>query len=241
MNRILRAHTARAGRTLTSLTACTLVLLTVAACGTAGADRQSVGMTPGSTTISVAGSRSPVDSASVTSEISSSAGISVQSTGNSSTASASTTTSSLSSSPSSDSAGTTAAASTTIGSGGSTDGPGSSSTPRFVSASAGCILDPNDGTYHLIVSWELADATGLALSVDNPGLVGSYGTYGWHGSQDASDLGCYAGDRTQDIDLYSVGGTGARVKKSFHIHENHNRITPPPFAGSTGTTATSTS
>ena len=114
------------------------------------------------------------------------------------------------------------------GSGGG--GSGSSSNPRFVSASAGCVLSSDDGTYHLIVSWELANATGLALSVDNPGLVGSYGTYTWHGSQDLSELGCYQGDRTQDIELYSVGGTGPRAKKSFHIHEDHQRITPPPFA-----------
>lgn len=131
--------------------------------------------------------------------------------------------------------------------------------PRFVSASAGCVLDGTDGTYHLIVNWELADATGMALSVDNPGLVGSYGTYSWHGSQDLSTLGCYTEDRTQDIDLYSVGGVGHRVKKSFHIHEDHHRIAPPPFGGgvqpittpattttapttttSTGTTSTST-
>lgn len=95
--------------------------------------------------------------------------------------------------------------------------------------------------YHLIVSWELANATGMALSVDNPGLVGSYGTYSWHGSQDLSDLGCYAGDRTQDIELYSVGGNGNRAKKTFHVHENHNRISPPPFAGNSNGPSTTTS
>ncbi len=127
------------------------------------------------------------------------------------------------------------------GGGSHTKNAPSSPDPRFVSASAGCVLSDDDGEYHLIVSWELADATGMALSVDNPGLVGSYGTYSWHGSQDLSELGCYAGDRTQDIELYSVGGNGNRAKKRFHVHENHNRITPPPFAGNTNVPSTATS
>ena len=79
----------------------------------------------------------------------------------------------------------------------------------------------------------------MALSVDNPGLVGSYGTYSWHGSQDLSELGCYADDRVQDIELYSTGGNGNQAKKTFHVHENHHRITPiapPPFAGNPSTT-----
>ena len=126
------------------------------------------------------------------------------------------------------------------GGGSHTKSAPSSPDPKFVSASAGCVLNSDDGMYHLIVSWELANATGMALSVDNPGLVGSYGTYSWHGSQDLSDLGCYAGDRTQDIELYSVGGNGNRAKKTFHVHENHNRISPPPFAGNTNGPSTTT-
>lgn len=127
-------------------------------------------------------------------------------------------------------------------------GSDSDRAPRFVSATAVCTLDPSDtsaasfGTYHLIVSWELANATGMALSVDNPGIVGSYGTYGWHGTQDLSSLGCYADDRVQDIELYSVGGSGPTAHKVFHVHENHEKVPPPPFAGGTGpVTSTSTS
>ncbi len=244
-------RTDRMTRTFGGLTIGVLTILALAACGTTVAGQQSLGTASGGATASLSALGSTPVSGAAASETLGSATASVAlstmipAAANSTTETSTTQTSTTPTSSTATSSTATADGVTTTrrsqsggGSGGGSGssggsgggGSGSSSNPRFVSASAGCVLSSDDGTYHLIVSWELANATGLALSVDNPGLVGSYGTYTWHGSQDLSELGCYQGDRTQDIELYSVGGTGPRAKKSFHIHEDHQRITPPPFA-----------
>lgn len=249
-------RTDRMTRTFGGLTIGVLTILALAACGTTVAGQQSLGTASGGASASLSALGSTPVSGAAASETLGSATASValstmfpaaaNSTTETSTTQTSTTqtsttqtsTTPTSSTATADGVTTTRRSQSGGGSGGGSGssggsgggGSGSSSNPRFVSASAGCVLSSDDGTYHLIVSWELANATGLALSVDNPGLVGSYGTYTWHGSQDLSELGCYQGDRTQDIELYSVGGTGPRAKKSFHIHEDHQRITPPPFA-----------
>ncbi|QNK81146.1 hypothetical protein [Nakamurella sp. PAMC28650] len=239
-------RTDRMIRTFGGLTIGVLTILALAACGTTVAGQQSLGTASGgaSASLSALGS-TPVSGAaagetlgSATASVALSTMIPAAANSTTETSTTQTSTTPTSSTATADGVTTTRRSQSGGGSGGGSGssggsgggGSGSSSNPRFVSASAGCVLSSDDGTYHLIVSWELANATGLALSVDNPGLVGSYGTYTWHGSQDLSELGCYQGDRTQDIELYSVGGTGPRAKKSFHIHEDHQRITPPPFA-----------
>jgi hypothetical protein len=244
-------RTDRMTRTFGGLTIGVLTILALAACGTTVAGQQSLGTASGgasasssalgSTPVSGAAASETLSSATASVALSTMIPAAANSTTETSTTQTSTTqtsTTPTSSTATADGVTTTRRSQSGGGSGGGSGssggsgggGSGNSSNPRFVSASAGCVLSSDDGTYHLIVSWELANATGLALSVDNPGLVGSYGTYTWHGSQDLSELGCYQGDRTQDIELYSVGGTGPRAKKSFHIHEDHQRITPPPFA-----------
>lgn len=62
------------------------------------------------------------------------------------------------------------------------------------------------GEWDLTLYYSVAHATGMALSVDNPGIVGSFGTYGPSGTIDLPDNGCYASYGEQTYDLYTVGG-----------------------------------
>jgi hypothetical protein len=116
--------------------------------------------------------------------------------------------------------------------------PTGSSAPYFVSASLQCVVTDHESfpgekdipLYQPQLSWELKNATGMALSIDNPGLVGSYGTYDWHGTL-ILGAGCYTDEGTHTVVLYSVGDTGLQVAQ-FTIHETGTmtRPTPPPFA-----------
>ena len=247
MHRSQRA--VRPTRTVAALALGAAVLLTLSACQTSG------GQAVAAVTTSAQVSNSAVDSASVPSSapIVSSAPVASSAPASSAAVSdqpsRSTATTSSQAGSGGGSGGGSNSGSGSGGGSGSGSGSGSggggnakkSTDPTFVSASAACVLNQDDGQYHLIVSWELANATGMALSVDNPGLVGSYGTYSWHGSEDLANLGCYADDRVQDIELYSKGGNGNQAKKTFHVHENHHRVTPiapPPFAGHPVTTST---
>src|SRR5580700_10971870 len=81
---------------------------------------------------------------------------------------------------------------TTAGSGGSPSGTsgGSPTTagvpaPLIVQARDTCVITSYENLpgqshvplYSPQLSWNIEHATGMALSIDNPGLVGSYGTY----------------------------------------------------------------
>lgn len=69
--------------------------------------------------------------------------------------------------------------------------------------------------------WKVSNATGVAISVDDPSGVGSYGTYPvTAGSQDMPLIGC-TGARgstiTHRYDLYTVGGAGAPAHQTITV------------------------
>jgi hypothetical protein len=91
---------------------------------------------------------------------------------------------------------------------------------------------PHTALYSPIVTWKATNATGMALSIDNPGLVGSYGTYGPSGSMDLY-AGCYKDEGTHTITAYTVGGTGPQAHQTITKTGTMIRPTAPPFATTT--------
>ena len=99
-----------------------------------------------------------------------------------------------------------------------------------MSATISCDYSKSDQAYHENLSYEMANATGMALSIDNPGLVGSFGTYGWHGTIEIPSLGCYSVNGPQTYTLYTVGGTGPQASVTIVRTGTYTAITPPPFS-----------
>jgi hypothetical protein len=69
----------------------------------------------------------------------------------------------------------------------------------------------------LRIAWQTSGATGVALSVDNPGLVGSYGSYGPSGSQEFT-FGCggSAGStESHTYEIYTISSAGTRKHASL--------------------------
>ena len=78
--------------------------------------------------------------------------------------------------------------------------------PRVVSASIKCTYSDDDQAYRETLTYKTANATGLALSVDNPGIVAAYGTYGANGTIEIPNIGCYKHYGEQRYDLYALNG-----------------------------------
>jgi hypothetical protein len=97
--------------------------------------------------------------------------------------------------------------------------------PRIVSFAVTqqvrCPTTASGAVTPLILSWHAAGGvTRIALSVDNPGIVGSYQTYdGPDGSETFTNFGCRgpAGSReTHVFTIYTVGG-GKQVSRTLTI------------------------
>ncbi|HEX5406865.1 MAG TPA: hypothetical protein VFX16_31710 [Pseudonocardiaceae bacterium] len=86
--------------------------------------------------------------------------------------------------------------------------------------------------YQPKLTWHVTHATGMALSVDNPGLVGSYGTYAASGTLMLGG-GCYTDGGSTTITFYSVGGAGPMVHRTIVLTPTMTRPTAPPLADST--------
>ncbi|RIJ78070.1 hypothetical protein D1871_04055 [Nakamurella silvestris] len=82
--------------------------------------------------------------------------------------------------------------------------------PRIDEYVLDCTLN-EDGIYDMTLYYSVANADGMALSIDNPGIVGSFGTYGPTDTIELPNLGCYAENGEQTYDLYTVGGTGPQA------------------------------
>jgi hypothetical protein len=116
----------------------------------------------------------------------------------------------------------------------------SDTAPQFVNVSLICVptgetVDiagyPNPiPLYAPQLSWEAKNATGMALSIDNPGLVGAYETYtDWHGSTMLGS-GCYTDNGSHRLDLYTVGGAGTAAHVVIMEHGTLSEPVEPPFA-----------
>jgi hypothetical protein len=118
-----------------------------------------------------------------------------------------------------------------------TSGTGAPANAPAVSFSYSCEITsyedlpglPHTALYSPIITWKTTNATGMALSIDNPGLVGSYGTYGPSGSMDLY-AGCYKDEGTHTISAYTVGGTGPQAHQTITKTGTMVRPTTPPFA-----------
>jgi hypothetical protein len=91
---------------------------------------------------------------------------------------------------------------------------------------------PHTALYQPKLTWHVTHATGMALSVDNPGIVGSYGTYGAQGTLLLGG-GCYTDGDATTITFYSVGGAGPRVHRTIVLTPTMTRPTAPPLANTT--------
>jgi hypothetical protein len=91
---------------------------------------------------------------------------------------------------------------------------------------------PHTPMYQPKLTWHVTHATGMALSVDNPGLVGSYGTYAAQGTLMLGG-GCYTDGDPTTITFYSVGGIGSRVHRTIVLTPTMTRPTAPPLANTT--------
>lgn len=106
--------------------------------------------------------------------------------------------------------------------------------PKITEASLACSKQ-DDGTYHLTLRWAITNATGLALSVDNPGGVGSFGTYeGTGGQVDLPSNACYSDAGSQEFDLQTVGGADPQATRVLNFNGGFSR------RGSSGPTVTTT-
>lgn len=109
--------------------------------------------------------------------------------------------------------------------------------PQLVVARVRCVVTSyeqvqgigNVPLYQPKVTWKVRHASGMALSVDDPNIVGAYGTYGRSGSTILGS-GCYTDDGTTTITFNTVGGHGRRAHKTIKLVGTHNHVVPPPFA-----------
>lgn len=94
---------------------------------------------------------------------------------------------------------------------------------------------PND--YEPVLTWHVTNATGVALSVDAPNMVGSYGTFQTAaGTKVIGAGGCEKGQGTHTFTLYTVGGTGPRAQRTLQLTGTHTEPTAPPYAYPSPTT-----
>jgi hypothetical protein len=151
-----------------------------------------------------------------------------------------------STSPSTSDPGTAGSVSGTPGSSDHTDttatrtstAPPADTGPRIVSFTVTQpVKCPTTGTGEvqpLRLSWHAAGGvTKIALSVDNPGIVGSFRTYdGPDGSETFTNYGCRGGAGTKEthvFTIYTVGG-GKQVSRTLTISAVANDLDPstPP-------------
>ena len=113
--------------------------------------------------------------------------------------------------------------------------------PAITEADLKC-TQASDGSWNLTLEYEVDNATGIAVSVDNPGAVGAYGTYdGESGSVDLPDNACYSDSGAHEFDLSTVGGTDPQASKTLHYTGSHQRPGSGATTTDTSTTVTTTS
>jgi hypothetical protein len=71
-----------------------------------------------------------------------------------------------------------------------------------------------------VLSWRVSNASGISLSVDDPGEIGAYGTYGKSGSISPTSVGCSAAPGTvitHYFDIWTRGGTGPQAHRQITV------------------------
>jgi hypothetical protein len=154
---------------------------------------------------------------------------------------------SLSSSPSTSDLGTAGSISGAPGSSdrtgttsGTTKAPPTDNDPRIVSFTIAqpvkCPTTRTGEVQPLRLAWHATGGvTKIAMSVDNPGIVGSYDTYdGPDGSETFTNFGCRGGAGTKEthvFTIYTVGG-GTQVSRTLTISAVANDLDPPTLPSS---------
>ena len=98
--------------------------------------------------------------------------------------------------------------------------------PRIDEYVLSCTYLEDSGTYDMSLYYSVANADGMALSIDNPGIVGSFGEYGPSGTIDIPDNGCYAENGEQTYDLYTIGGVGDQAVVNLTRTGEYSYATP---------------
>jgi hypothetical protein len=89
-----------------------------------------------------------------------------------------------------------------------------------------------------IVEWKVSGATGAALSVDNPGIVGSYRSYQGATGSETLHFSCGGRPGTRESHVYTIYTVGGATQKSQTINATATvpgaaaTPTPTPSAGS---------
>ena len=87
------------------------------------------------------------------------------------------------------------------------------------------------------LTWDTSNAKGIRLSIDNPGVIGSYGDYGPAGDLELPPNGCDPSQGTQVYTVYAVGTDGTLVRRTI----NWDPPTPPTTTSSSPVTTTTAS
>lgn len=102
-----------------------------------------------------------------------------------------------------------------------------------------CVYSQTETDYTPVLTWRTAQDTGIALSVDNPGVVGSYGQYGPSGTTELPPNGCEPSAGEQTYTITTVGGTGPADTRTIHWQPPTDLPTPTPSpTGSTSSPPT---
>jgi len=123
---------------------------------------------------------------------------------------------------------TTVSTPSTITTATATSAPGG---PEITQLSVSC--EPSaDGTYAPILTWTTANTDRVAVSVDNPDFIGSFGEYEPIGQLELPRNGCYPEYGQQIYTLYAFGSDGRRADRTIYWD--------PPTDLTAGTTPTTT-
>ena len=94
---------------------------------------------------------------------------------------------------------------------------------------------PASGPGTPYLTWDTSQAKGIRLSIDNPGVVGSYGDYGPSGDLELPPNGCDPSQGTQVYTVYAVGNDGTMTQRTI----NWDPPTPPTTTSSSPVPETS--
>jgi RNA polymerase sigma factor (sigma-70 family) len=105
--------------------------------------------------------------------------------------------------------------------------------PRIDSMTVRCAYSTDTGGYAPVLTWSSARDTGIALSVDNPGVVGSYGP---SGTTELPPNGCEPSAGEQTYTITTIGGTGPAASRTIHWNPPAALPTPTPSPSPIGST-----
>jgi hypothetical protein len=96
----------------------------------------------------------------------------------------------------------------------------------------------NSGSLPAIIEWKVSGASGAALSVDNPGIVGSYRSYSGTSGSETLTFSCGHGAGSTETHVYTIYTTGADPQRSSTITAKATVDGPSPTPKTTSQPST---